>query len=42
MDFESIKQGQVESTMIILTELLDNEIQNGPKEGGYYFVVIEK
>ncbi len=37
-----IKQEWVETMMIILTELLDNEIQNGPKEGGYNFVVLEK
>ena len=37
-----IKQEWVETMMIILTELLDNEIQNVPKEGGYNFVVMEK
>ena len=37
-----IKLDWVSSIMPILNELLDNELEKGPKEGGYNFVVLEK
>ena len=37
-----IKQEWVSTMMIILNDLLENELENGPKEGGFNFVILEK
>ena len=37
-----VKQEWVCTMMVILNELLENELEKGPKEGGYNFVVLEK
>jgi hypothetical protein len=37
-----VKQEWVSTMMVILNELLENELEKGPKEGGYNFVVLEK